>query len=150
MGGGVVGLCTGVEIRSCGNEGGGFAAGGRVLGLGERTGGCSAAHCGLLVENAMVGGRNPVSPLSLQPSGSNLVLLQPPCVQPQSLRTGLQRLTGEISPIISGSGKQRRKFRPLPLIEPGLAFDAHMCGYRNMAQRRKPHTPPFPSSSVRN
>lgn len=56
VGVGGVGLCTGVEIRSCGNKVGGFAAGGRVLGLGERTGGCSAAHCGLLVENAMVGG----------------------------------------------------------------------------------------------
>lgn len=36
-GGGVVGLCTGVEIRGCGNEVGGFAAGGRVLGLRGRT-----------------------------------------------------------------------------------------------------------------
>lgn len=64
VGVGGVGLCTGVEIRSCGNKVGGFAAGGRVLGLGERTGGCSAAHCGLLVENAMVGGESGFSSFS--------------------------------------------------------------------------------------
>lgn len=68
----------------------------------------------------------------------------------RTVRTGLQRLIGEISPIISGSGKQQRKFRPLPVIELGLALGADMWGYRNMAQQRKPHTPPFPSSSVRN
>lgn len=48
--GSVVGLSTGVEIRSCGNGAGGVAvgvgAGGRVLGLGE-TGGCSSARYGV-------------------------------------------------------------------------------------------------------
>lgn len=42
-------MCTGVEIRSCGNGVGGSAAGGRVLGL--REDGRLPRCCGLLVEN---------------------------------------------------------------------------------------------------